>query len=196
MIGKVCLLHDFFGMNGIPATQDKKLFMWDLRAPHAQAAMDVPGQPYCVMDEEGLVFAASAGSIVSLFDARSYEHGPFLSFPVPVKQHGMTDLASVSSMKFSCNQQHLMTVLGGRVFLMDTFSGREIVHWNTGATDAALPMEASFSADGNAILSGLPLHTAIILCRVDISVMWLTCRRRRQALVRVELSTARGAAVR
>lgn len=135
--------------------QDKKLFMWDLRAPHAQAAMDIPGHPYCAMDEEGLVFAASAGSIVSLFDARSYEHGPFLSFAVPVKQHGMTELASVSSMKFSCNQQHLMAVLGGHVFLMDTFSGRDIVQWNTGVADDGLPMEASFSADGSSVISGM-----------------------------------------
>lgn len=123
--------------------------------------MDIPGQPFCAMDEEGLVFAASAGSIVSLFDARSYEHGPFLSFPVPVKQHGMTELASISSMKFSCNQQHLMAVLGGRVFLMDTFSGREIVHWNSGASDVGLPMEASFSADGTAIVSGMLRHFSL-----------------------------------
>jgi COMPASS component SWD2 len=120
--------------------------------------VDVPGQPYAAMDEEGLVFAvASNGNVVSLFDARAFQHGPFLSFPMPSKQYGIPDLAVVTSMKFSSNQQHLMVVTANRIFLMDTFSGKEIIHWNTGTADGGLPMEAGFSADGRHILSGAAL---------------------------------------
>ena len=113
------------------------------------------GQPYVSMDEDGLVFAIAAnGNIVSLFDARNFQHGPFLSFPMPTKQYGIQDLGVVTSMKFSCHQQHLMVCTANRIFLMDTFQGKEIVMWNQGSMDGSPPMEASFSADGRHVMSG------------------------------------------
>ena len=135
--------------------QDKRVYVWDLRTQHAQATVDVPGQPYVSMDEDGLVFAIAAnGNIVSLFDARNFQHGPFLSFPMPTKQYGIQDLGVVTSMKFSCHQQHLMVCTANRIFLMDTFQGKEIVMWNQGSMDGSPPMEASFSADGRHVMSG------------------------------------------
>lgn len=133
--------------------------MWDLRAAQAQAVMDVPGHPYAVMDEEGLVFAVACGGsgLISLFDARSYAAGPFLSFPVPLKDHGQAESAPVQSMKFSTNQQHMLVVIDGRIFIMDTFDGKEVVVWDTGVQDSSVPVEASFSPDGSHVISGMQL---------------------------------------
>lgn len=144
----------------VAVVQDKRLLMWDLRTCQAQARLDVPGQPYGVMDEEGLVFAVGCSSgLVSMFDARSYESGPFLSFPIPLQQHGIHELAPITCMKFSTNQQHLLVVVDGRIFVMDTFDGREVVTWRTGVKSGQGPVEASFSPDGEYAISGV--HPAI-----------------------------------
>lgn len=131
------------------------MLMWDLRTCQAQAALETPGQPFAVMDEEGLVFAVGCtAGIVSMFDVRQYEGGPFLSFPLPLEAYGVNELAPISCMKFSSNQQHLLAVVEGHVFVMDTFDGREVVTWRTDVKEGAPAMEASFSADGQYVISG------------------------------------------
>ena len=140
-------------LNG--GAQDKQLLMWDLRTCQAQARLEVPGQPHGVMDEEGLVFAVGCSSgLISMFDARQYEAGPFLSFPLPLTRHGLHELSPISCMKFSTNQQHLMVVVEGKIFIMDTFDGKEVVTWDTGIKEGMGPVEASFSADGEYAISG------------------------------------------
>lgn len=138
------------------SVQDKKLLMWDLRTCQAQAAMDVPGQPHGAMDEEGLVFAVACSSgLVSMFDARQYSAGPFLSFPLPLQQHGLHSVSPISHLKFSANAQHLMAVVQGKIFIMDTFDGREVLSWSTGVEEGGTVPEASFSADGLYAISGV-----------------------------------------
>jgi COMPASS component SWD2 len=135
--------------------QDRKVIMWDLRAHQAQASMDTPAAATIAMDEEGMVFAVGvAGGVVSMFDARAYEHGPFLSFPLPLAKYRAPATSPLACLKFSVVQNHLLAVVENRAFLMDTFDGHEIACWDNGAPPGAPPLEASFSADGRYILSG------------------------------------------
>jgi hypothetical protein len=153
--------------------------MWDLRTCQAQARMDVPGQPFGAMDEEGLVFAVACSSgLVSMFDARSYAAGPFLSFPLPLQQHGLHEVVPISCMKFSTNQQHLMVVVEGKIFIMDTFDGREVVSWDTGITAGGPLMEASFSADGEYAISGVTRAMLLTLAKLQglVGIACLTSR--------------------
>jgi hypothetical protein len=80
-------------------------------------------------------------------------------------------MAAISCMKFSSNQQHLLAVVEGHIFVMDTFDGREVVTWKTGMKAGAPAMEASFSADGLYAISGLLLFHSF-LCH--LSCMGLT----------------------
>lgn len=158
------------------ALQEKKMLMWDLRTCQAQAALETPGQPFAVMDEEGLVFAvACTAGIVSMFDVRQYEGGPFLSFPLPLEAYGVNELAPIACMKFSSNQQHLLAVVEGHVFVMDTFDGREVVTWRTDVKEGGAAMEASFSADGQYVISGAhPLRdswTLVLICGENACVV-------------------------
>jgi hypothetical protein len=143
--------------------QEKRLLIWDLRTCQAQACMDTPGPAHAAMDEEGLVFAVGCtAGIISMFDARQYKAGPFLSFPLPLELYGVHEMAPISSMKFSSNQQHLLVVVEGHIFVMDTFDGREVVTWKTGMKPGAPAMEAAFSADGLYALSGsLPCQSSV-----------------------------------
>jgi hypothetical protein len=155
----------------LPRVQDRQLLMWDLRTCQAQATMEVPAQPFAVMDEEGLVFTVACSSgLVSMFDARSYAAGPFLSFPIPLTRHGLHESSPISCMKFSTSQQHLLVVVEGKIFVMDTFDGREVVTWDTGIKAGMGPVEASFSADGEFAISGVRtlrlLATSAHRCRL------------------------------
>jgi COMPASS component SWD2 len=135
--------------------QDKRVYVWDLRSQHAQAVLDVPGRPYVCVDEERPLFAVSADSnMINVFDARSYQQGPLVSFALPTKQSGSQDLGVVTCMKFSYHQNQLMAVTGNRIFLMDMAQGKEILQWNQGTAARHQPMEASFSSDGKHVISG------------------------------------------
>lgn len=137
--------------------QDRKVLLWDLRTCQAQATMNVPAQPTVAMDEEGMVFAVgAAGGVVSMFDARQYGNGPFLSFPLPLERYGAAKTSPLAALEFSVIQNQMLAVVDNSIFVMDTFDGHEVARWDTGAPRGAPPMQASFSTNGHNVLSGAP----------------------------------------
>lgn len=104
---------------------------------------------------EGIIFAAAiCGGRVKLFDVRSYDKGPFLTFLTA----DLGGSKSFSSIRFDNNGHHmLLATTQGVHVLLDAFSGR-IVQQYTGHPVAQgaspRPLEACFSPDSNYVLCG------------------------------------------
>ncbi|KDD74284.1 hypothetical protein H632_c1432p0, partial [Helicosporidium sp. ATCC 50920] len=67
-VSSVCLSpqNDTF----LTAAEDRQVRLWDLRAPHSQAVLHVPGLPTAAFDEQGLVFCVGSElGLLKLYDA-------------------------------------------------------------------------------------------------------------------------------
>ncbi|CAI7752008.1 unnamed protein product [Closterium sp. NIES-53] len=129
---------------------DHTVRLWDLRTCECQGLMRVRGRPAVAFDQQGLVFAvAMGGGAVKLFDARSYEKGPFDTMLVG------GDEDEVTSIKFSNDgNQILVCTLNGRIYLLDAFEGQKLHTLCVVPDIDGAPLEASFSPDAKYVVSG------------------------------------------
>ncbi|CAI5499407.1 unnamed protein product [Closterium sp. Naga37s-1] len=148
--------------------------------PPTQGLMRVRGRPAVAFDQQGLVFAvAMGGGAVKLFDARSYEKGPFDTMLVggdedegpfdtmlvggdEDEDEGPFDTMlvggdedEVTSIKFSNDgNQILVCTLNGRIYLLDAFEGQKLHTLCVVPDIDGAPLEASFSPDAKYVVSG------------------------------------------
>ncbi|CAI5501669.1 unnamed protein product [Closterium sp. Naga37s-1] len=125
-------------------------FLSLVHSPLPRGLMRVRGRPAVAFDQQGLVFAvAMGGGAVKLFDARSYEKGPFDTMLVG------GDEDEVTSIKFSNDgNQILVCTLNGRIYLLDAFEGQKLHTLCVVPDIDGAPLEASFSPDAKYVVSG------------------------------------------
>jgi len=147
------------------ASMDGTARIWDLRTTDCQGVLRFPTDDCCpavAFDPQGLVFAAATGGQrISLYDMRSYDKGPFVTFGAAefrgIDGQG-ADLGAPKSfggIKFSNDGQWmLLSTLEGTVHLIDAYTGLLARTYTGHANEQRLALEACFTPDGGYVLSG------------------------------------------
>lgn len=135
----------------ISGSLDKTLRIWDLRSPNCQGIMHLTGRPVTAYDPEGLIFAVGINSeSIKLYDLRSFDKGPFVTFDqIQEKECDWTGL------KFSSHGKTvLISTNGSTIRLIDSFNGAPLQTFTGHLNNKGIPVEASFSPDSQFIFSG------------------------------------------
>jgi len=130
---------------------DKTLRLWDLRSPNCQGLMHVNGKPVASFDPEGLIFAVGVNNdSVKLYDLRSFDKGPFITF-----KFGNEKDNEWASLKFSPDGRTIMICsYGSAIKLVDAFHGSPLQTFAGHINNKNLHLEASFSPDSQFVFSG------------------------------------------
>lgn len=99
---------------------DKTLRLWDLRSPNCQGVMHLTGRPIASYDPEGLIFAAGVNSeSIKLYDLRSFDKGPFVTFKLNQEKE-----CEWTGLKFSKDGKTILISTDGAIIrLIDAFHG-------------------------------------------------------------------------
>ncbi|CAN6338026.1 unnamed protein product [Urochloa humidicola] len=145
----VCISFCSEKENFLSGSLDRTVLLWDQRAEKSQGLLRVQGRPAVSYDDQGMVFAVAYGGHIRMFDARKFEKGPFEIFSVG------NDDSEAHVIKFSSDGRRiLLTTKTGRVHVLDSFHGNSIASYNVKPVVTNSTLEASFSPDGNHIISG------------------------------------------
>lgn len=151
---------------------DKTLRLWDLRSQNCQGVMHLPGRPVAAYDPEGLIFAAGVNSeSIKLYDLRSFDKGPFVTFKLNQEKE-----CEWTGLKFSRDGKTILISTNGSIIrLVDAFHGTPLQTFTgrffdeqgdfesmitllislTGyLNNKGIPVEASYSPDSQFIFSG------------------------------------------
>uniref|UniRef100_A0A6M2DJP4 Putative histone H3 lys4 methyltransferase complex and rna cleavage factor ii complex n=1 Tax=Xenopsylla cheopis TaxID=163159 RepID=A0A6M2DJP4_XENCH len=130
---------------------DKSLRLWDLRSPNCQGLMHLAGRPVAAFDPEGLVFAAGVNSeSIKLYDLRSFDKGPFVTFKLNHERE-----CDWTGLKFSRDGKTiLISTNGSMIRLIDAFHGTPLQTFTGHLNNKGIPIEASYSPDSQFIFSG------------------------------------------
>jgi WD40 repeat protein len=73
----------------LTASEDRTCRLWDLRSAACTGVMRTGAAPATAWDHQGLVFGVvTDDGIVKMFDAKSYDQGPFVTFTLPLAAPG------------------------------------------------------------------------------------------------------------
>ncbi|RCV18289.1 hypothetical protein SETIT_3G288400v2 [Setaria italica] len=145
----VCISFCSEKENFLSGSIDRTVLLWDQRAEKSQGLLRVQGRPAVSYDDQGMVFAVAYGGHIRMFDARKFEKGPFEIFSIG------NDDSEAHVIKFSSDGRRiLVTTKAGRVHVLDSFHGSSIASYNVKPVVTNSTLEASFSPDGNHIISG------------------------------------------
>ncbi|XP_040582262.1 WD repeat-containing protein 82 [Lepeophtheirus salmonis] len=135
----------------ISGSMDHTVRLWDLRAATCQGVMNVTGKPVVAFDPEGLVFSVGVQSEqVKLYDLRSYDKGPFVTFTLPQEKQ-----CEWTSLRFSPHGKYILLSTNGRVLrLLDAFNGTPLQTLSGHMNNKGVPIQGCFSPDSQFILSG------------------------------------------
>ncbi|KAK0410299.1 hypothetical protein QR680_005051 [Steinernema hermaphroditum] len=150
---------------------DRTIRLWDLRSQNCQGLMQVPSRPIAAFDPEGLIFAAGLNSeVVKLYDLRSFDKGPFLTFNLEREKDPDVEWRS---MQFSpTSKSILITTNSSEMLLLDAFEGNVKAKMRTHPNTSRISIDATFTPDAEYIfcassdqrifaysaISGQPVH--------------------------------------
>ncbi|CAJ0579886.1 unnamed protein product, partial [Mesorhabditis spiculigera] len=135
----------------LSGSEDKTIRLWDLKTPNCQGVMQVASRAVAAFDPDGLIFGAGINSqCVKLYDLRSFDKGPFMTWQFEQEPH-----CDWTGMKFSPDGKHIMLTTNGEVIkIIDAFKG-VLTHTLRGHQNAKrLPLEATFTPDSQFVLCG------------------------------------------
>ncbi|KAI1318259.1 member of Set1p complex, histone methyl transferase [Mortierella claussenii] len=105
--------------------------LWDLRSPNCQGALAILGRPAIAFDPSGLVFAVAIGSILSLYDVKVFDQGPFETAMIgqsllSQQSYGAGGLPNTSitatQLEFSSDGKNiLVTTAGDAHYIVDSY---------------------------------------------------------------------------
>jgi len=143
---------------------DGTVRLWDLRVNGCQGMLRLGqdeagagGQAVATaFDPEGLVFAVAAGhNHVKLYDARTYDQGPFSTFAVHVPCGGPQGSAlQWTGMEFSNDGRHVLLSSRSAWFCIDAFKGHVVAEYKGHSGAGGHPLVASVSPDCKHVLCG------------------------------------------
>lgn len=118
---------------------DKTLRLWDLRSPNCQGVMHLNGRPVAAYDPEGLIFAAGVNSeSIKLYDLRSFDKGPFVTFKLNQEKE-----CDWTGLKFSRDGKTILISTNGSIIrLIDAFHGTPLQTF-TGEQSPLIVLESS-----------------------------------------------------
>jgi COMPASS component SWD2 len=130
---------------------DKTLRLWDLRSPNCQGLMHLAGRPVAAFDPEGLIFAAGVNSeAIKLYDLRSFDKGPFVTFRLNQEKE-----CDWTGLKFSPDGKTILISTNGSIIrLIDAFAGTPLQTFAGHLNNKGIPLEASYSPDSQFVFSG------------------------------------------
>lgn len=113
--------------------------------------MNLSGRPVAAYDPEGLIFAAGVNSeCIKLYDLRSFDKGPFITFKLTQEKE-----CDWTGLKFSRDGKTiLISTNGSFIRLIDAFHGTPLQTFTGHLNNKGIPIEASFSPDSQFIFSG------------------------------------------
>ncbi|KAF9101004.1 member of Set1p complex, histone methyl transferase [Mortierella sp. GBA35] len=134
--------------------------LWDLRSPNCQGALSVLGQPVVAFDPSGLVFVVAVGSILRLYDVKSFDQGPFTSATIGSSLDIDPTTIFATQIEFSSDGKNLLvTTASDAHYIVDAYiptnTRFKLVGHNTYGTEAFTSgSEACWTPDGKCVVSG------------------------------------------
>lgn len=130
---------------------DRTSLLWDLRKEKPIARIPSRGFPTSGFDNQGLVFAVSAGDQkIHLFDSRNFDKGEFTFFDL--SRYINDPNADITKVLFSpCGKFILVSTTTGQLFSVDSFKGLLVGSYQSDVPVDAVPC---FSPDTQYVLCG------------------------------------------
>lgn len=116
----LCISPKKDGLSFLSGSMDNTLRLWDVRLSTCHGVMRSAGRPIAAYDPEGVIFAAGINSEnIKLYDLRSFDKGPFITFHLNRERD-----CDWTGMKFSGDGKKILINTNGRVTrLVDAFNG-------------------------------------------------------------------------
>ncbi|OAF70909.1 WD repeat-containing protein 82 [Intoshia linei] len=130
----------------ISSSEDNTFRIWDLRSPNCHGLIKSDNSILASYDPEGILFAiASENEKIKLFDKRSFDKGPFLTF----KLEGIEGFGTWNSIKFNPNGKNIcLMTQNNSLILVNAFKGN-IVHTFSDHVTSKPDSNFDFTPDGN-----------------------------------------------
>lgn len=146
------------------------------------------GSPIVAYDPKGLIFSVAYNApdlkttMVKLYDARQYEEGPFLEFPLDNPADAVP-----SCLRFSSDGEYFLLVhaeVNATVAVYDAYKGKSFRTFTGHQNASGIALEASFSPDSAFVASGSDdgsLHVwhveseQLLVDRKEVHAMPSTC---------------------
>ncbi|CAI4224519.1 unnamed protein product [Auanema sp. JU1783] len=131
---------------------DKSIRLWDLRSQNCQGLMQVNGRAIAAFDPEGLIFGAGINNEhIKLYDLRSFDKGPFMTFQVGKE----LDNAEWTGIEFSPDGKLIMlNTNSDYIKIVDAFHGDTKAVLRGHSNEKNEVMEATFTPDSQFVFCG------------------------------------------
>ncbi|KAK9767082.1 WD repeat-containing protein 82 [Basidiobolus ranarum] len=138
---------------------DGSVRLWDSRSPNCQGLIHTMGRPSVSFDPQGAIFAIASEGSVRLYDIKSFDKGPFSTFPVyqQIQEKFPEYVGTCTSVKFNNDTNTILITnsVNGH-FVLNAHTG-EIQHCLTGTNPLQVESsgeETTFTPDGKYVYAG------------------------------------------